>query len=404
VERSRRPPAAVETAQLARPKPPPGSRPKSQLKPRGKVYTGGEVEELSRELSAGVEQNESEASVPATVPAPAPAQAPAPAAAPAAGRPLSREASAVKKSGGWFGSRKPKTPGTPEIASPPGTAYSLVPEGGAAPTPKAKWEPPPAAAGAAVPLPFRLGTEGGSRQSQQQRTSGVSPRSALAFGPHSKFAAPRLPSAMPSKPPRAALRSCPAQPTSRSVFCSPLLATFSRATPDRHGYCPSHQLHRPIPSPSPCAPASPACQFKLCLPPFPRPHDPKKVPNGRPPAFLNPPPPYPSPSGLPEGTRAAPPPPDYIATMRMEDMLRAAAEAAAAAAASAPMGDTAGGPPCAGDTIGGAEAEQFRLALARYQKHPGIQRKQAEGERAARARREVRRMAGGGGGRYGEGG
>eukprot|EP00962_Isochrysis_galbana_P042099 scaffold15657_cov80-Isochrysis_galbana.AAC.2 len=93
-----------------------------------------------------------------------------------------------------------------------------------------------------------------------------------------------------------------------------------------------------------------------------------------------------TPADLPEGTRAAPPPPDYIATMRMEDMLLAAAEAAAAG--SAPVGDTVGG-------LSGAEAQHFRVALARYQEHPGIQRKQALGERAAKARREVRQGSGG---------
>mmetsp|Transcript_5848 Transcript_5848/g.18302 ORF Transcript_5848/g.18302 Transcript_5848/m.18302 type:complete len:689 (+) Transcript_5848:1581-3647(+) len=84
------------------------------------------------------------------------------------------------------------------------------------------------------------------------------------------------------------------------------------------------------------------------------------------------------------GIRLPPRPPEYVATMRMEDMLLAAAEAAAVAAAA---GSTNGS---VGHTVGGTgiEADEFRQALARYQRHPGVQRKLAEGERAARARRE----------------
>jgi len=86
------------------------------------------------------------------------------------------------------------------------------------------------------------------------------------------------------------------------------------------------------------------------------------------------------------GIRLPPRPPEYVVTMRMEDMLLAAAEAAAVAAAA---GSTNGS---VGHTVGGTgiEADEFRQALARYQRHPGVQRKLAEGERAARARREVR--------------
>jgi len=171
VEKSRRAPGSVETAQLERPKAQAGNRPKGQLRPRGRVY--GEVEEIS-ELSSGGVSSSNGANVATTAAVSRPASAPAP-------EPVSAPDTPSKKSGGWFG-RKAKTPTKTSAApalvavdAPQPRSYALVPEGGAAPVEKKKWAPPKAAEGARPAEAVRLVTGGGlvSKQDSPRESRGA---------------------------------------------------------------------------------------------------------------------------------------------------------------------------------------------------------------------------------------
>ena len=84
-------------------------------------------------------------------------------------------------------------------------------------------------------------------------------------------------------------------------------------------------------------------------------------------------------------TRAAPRPPGYVATMRMEDMLRAAMAAAAQAEQVEEEGTEGGEGGKGGE--GGVLAE-FASLLEAYASHPGVARKERRAAAAARQRHE----------------